>query len=559
MSIEQNYEIGIQEQNYVKYNADNHTDNHTDNHADNHADNHEVEAFKQKVEQVYLEYRENKHILYKLKQIIDNLDITLKMEETNRQKKIEKATEIWQEQHKFMEKLFIQNELSYLHNNNLFFILDNNCFKLIKEDDLQHQILSNLTNEPLLSQYKYKTKSFIIKKIKERHLFSQTPPKSVIEEVTTFFNNELFNNNSKTIYFLCVLGDFLLKKNNTNIIFINNALKRVILLIDEVVFNKNDFMPNINNISFITKYHENQDRSKYKLLFSKASILYDKIKDFLQVNSINFLVVCSYYSSIIELNNSHVENLDNSIIEKVNFLANHDNEFIIDLFISQCVEKGDKEHDFYIPWKNMHYIWKLFLEQNEIPNMMYSAQLKEMLKEKITFDEKTENFLYITSKYLPRISSFMQFWGKNMYIFENEKEFLFELDIYDLDIEELVMLYKYNTNSYLCETEMTNIMNHFFTTQLIIENKCILNVKCYLWNKFQDVSVFFECLKISDTLFTDCLTIHIDELYQHYCSNIQNSNKFVVSKLYFEKYIHNILSDYILSKHEFLYAKWLKN
>ena len=537
MSIENNTEIEIQEQIYVE-------------------DNNEIESLKQKVEQVYLEYRENKHILYKLKQIVDNLDITLKMEETNRQKKIEKATEIWQEQHKFMEKLFIQNELSYLPNNNLFFILDNNCFKLIKEDDLQHKILSNLTNEPLLSQYKYKTKSFIIKKIKERHLFSQPPPKSVIEEVTTFFNNELFNNYSKTIYFFCVLGDFLLKKNNPNIIFINNALRRVILLIDEIVLNKNDFMPNINNISFITKYHENQDRSKYKLLFSKSMILYENIKYFLQTNSINFLVVCSYYSS---LDNSHWEKLDNSIIDKVNFLANHDNEFIIDLFINQCVEKGDKEHEFYIPWKNIHYIWKLFLEQNEIPNMMYSAQLKEMLKQKMNFDEKTENFLYITSKYLPRISSFLQFWGKNMYILENEKEFLFELDIYDLDIEELVMLYKYNTNSYLCETEMTNIMNHFFTTQLIIENKCILNVKCYLWNKFQDVSLFFEFLKTPSTSFTDYLTIHMDELYEYYCSNIQNVHKFVVSKIYFEKYVHNILSDYILSKYEFLYTKWLKN
>ena len=89
-----------------------------------------------------------------------------------------------------------------------------------------------------------------------------------------------------------------------------------------------------------------------------------------------------------------------------------------------------------------------------------------MLKEKMNFDEKTENFLYITSKYLPRISSFLQFWGKNMYIFENEKEFLFELDIYDLEIEELVMLYKYNTNSYLCETEMMNIINHFFVPVL---------------------------------------------------------------------------------------------
>ena len=98
MSIENNTEIEIQEQIYVE-------------------DNNEIESLKQKVEQVYLEYRENKHILYKLKQIVDNLDITLKMEETNRQKKIEKATEIWQEQHKFMEKLFIQNELSYLPNN----------------------------------------------------------------------------------------------------------------------------------------------------------------------------------------------------------------------------------------------------------------------------------------------------------------------------------------------------------------------------------------------------------------------------------------------------------
>lgn len=523
------------------------------------------ELLKQKVEDVYNKYQNNPHLLDKLKQIIDNLDTTLQTEETNRQKKIEKASEIWNEQHIFMENIFKNDELSYLPNNNSFFILDQYHYKLIKEDDLHHKILSNISNNSLLSNYKYKTRSLILKKIKERQLFAQIPPPIIIQNMLDFFESEIFSKEATTIYFFCIVGDYLLKKNNSHIYFINNSLRRVIWMIDEIIYNKNDFTPNINNITFITKYHENQDRSKYKLLWAKNTIKQETIKEYLNVHSVNFMVVCCYYSHKYGSANKYLDELstDTNIYNKncynnVHFLSNHDNDYIIDLFMEQCIEKVEQEdtHEFDIPWKNMHYIWKIFLEQNYIPNMLYSAQLKDILKTKIEFNEETDNFLNSTSKHLPKISSFLQFWEKHIYIVENEKEFLYELDIYDLEIEELVMLYKNTTNSYLSENEMSHIINHFFSQQLIIENKCILNVKCSLWNKFQDVTHFFNHVKQTKLLPFSNDTISIHELYQYYGSFSKTQHKWVVTNTYFDKYVSNILLDFV-SKDTFLLKKWL--
>ena len=42
--------------------------------------------------------------------------------------------------------------------------------------------------------------------------------------------------------------------------------------------------------------------------------------------------------------------------------------------------------------------------------MIYSNVLKNILKEKFTYEESSDSFINITSKYLPIESDFIKFW-----------------------------------------------------------------------------------------------------------------------------------------------------
>ena len=204
----------------------------------------------------------------------------------------------------------------------------------------------------------------------------------------------------------------------------------------------------------------------------------------------------------------------------------------------------------------MHYIWKLYLSNMGIPNMIYSNTLKEIMKQKLLYREENNevHFLNITSKYLPHISTFLHFWEKNITISCE--------DIFDeeYEIDEIVTLCKVNqtNNVQITDTDIIKIISHFFSPQVeIIDNKYVTNIKCKLWNKIEDIHHFFVSYKLINKHKYPEDLISFDDLYHQYTlfCNI-NNNKLIVSKHYFEKYITYYLNDYVHFEH-FVSSTWL--
>ena len=106
---------------------------------------------------------------------------------------------------------------------------------------------------------------------------------------------------------------------------------------------------------------------------------------------------------------------------------------------------------------------------------------------------------------------------------------------------------------------MVKILKHFFPNIEIIEDKYVRNVCCMLWDKNTDISQSFEYIKIQIKNNSESALISFDDAYYHYNKycNI-NSHKLIVSKQYFEKYLHFILLDYIVYD-KFIDASWIQN
>ena len=226
-------------------------------------------------------------------------------------------------------------------------------------------------------------------------------------------------------------------------------------------------------------------------------------------------------------------------------------EVFFNKFISECLETTTDEYQ--IEWKNLHFVWKQFLSNTCLPNVVFSTTLKNSLAEIFNYDKDNDAFKGITSKYLPFYKDFIQFWDTTI-IASNSADFENELEI-----DEISSLFKSwsKSKNTLSEENIIKILKHFFSSIEIVEDKYVLNVTSNLWNKISDINNSLNYIKQQIKSNHTLTLISFDDVYsyyQGYCTT--NSIKFVVSKRYFEKYLYYKFVDYIVYE-KFIKVEWI--
>jgi len=516
----------------------------------------------QMINELNIKYKNNSYMLNRLETHLLNLPNMLEQENKRYDERVSRFNELTLEQDNFHKVFLSKHQYFYMPYNNIYYEYDGKTYKIVKDDDIHHNLLSTITDEGKLIQWKHKTKQTIIKNIKERSLLKSTPETYTIQNVLGFLQT-IFQTKSEAKYFLTVIGDCIFKKNIENLLyFVSSNTKKLIAMIDSICYvtTGNSIMNN-----FITKYHESHKTSLYRLIkINDASNSFSQeiVKDVLNNMGIDLLCVACHYSE-------RYTNADNYLKTKTDdvhaqYFVYNSTEKIIDDFIGQCIEKVNSESN--INWKNMHYIWKLYLTSINIPNMIYSIQLQTILLGKLENMNENGNiiFTHITSKYLPNVSSFLSFWDKYIVIsFDNNMD-----DEYEID--EIATLYKnseqknYNDVKQISDANMIQMICHYFSPQVeVIDNKYITNIRCNLWSKQDDIMEFLNSYKSSQQSSISSELISFDDLYNKYKTYfkakgvIDQKSYPIVSKQFFEKLLTYQLSEYIHFD-KFVSSKWFK-
>jgi hypothetical protein len=179
----------------------------------------------------------------------------------------------------------------------------------------------------------------------------------------------------------------------------------------------------------------------------------------------------------------------------------------------------------------MLYLWKLYLDKKNIPNIVFNSKLKSILSLKIKFNEDNEEFLNVTSIQLPIVSSFLKFWDENI---------IREDDETDLEIGEICNLFKNwsNKNIYISEKNMIDLIQHFYNDIIIEDHKFVHQISCKLWNKKNDIISILNNYKISKKGILASDNLH--NVYQYYCEHSKDK-QYIISKQYFEKVVIEII------------------
>jgi len=519
------------------------------------------------LKEMFDKYKDNEYMTQRIyNHIVNYLPNTLDNEMKLHEKRIIRNNYLTNEQQIFIQVFLSKNKYFYLPSNNFFYEYDGAKYLIVKEDDVIHKLLSTISKDRVLLQWKYKTKMNIIKQIRERNLFSSIPESDTIQNVLNVLYPSFFASKNAAKYFLTIIGDNIHKKNSNLIFLVSPKMKQFLNELENVSLLSIGLNNTTNN--FMTKYHENHLYDNCRLIKINETFSNEVWRELLKRIGLDLLCVASHYSKRYENSDKFIEHKsDEELKAYVCYLKNSNSSNIVDEFCNKYIITSVSECK--MEWKNIHFVWKQFLSNSNLPNVIYSNTLKNLFKEKYQYHEESDSFCGITSKHVPIYSDFIKFWETTVTTANSESDSIFD-SIFDneIEIDELCSLFKqwvklnteenlYLSNGNISEENILKILKHFFPNVEIIEDKFVLNVTCCIWNKISDINSSFNYIK-ENVANKDIVTlISFDDVYNYYytfCN--KNSLRFIVSKRYFEKYLYYKLSDHIVYD-KFIEQEWL--
>jgi hypothetical protein len=358
-----------------------------------------------------------------------------------------------------------------------------------------------------LREWRYKVTKNIIKRIKERSPLNATPESATIQFVINTLCPSIFTTRNHAKYFLTIIGECLggsathtpasfashsgygpptvlansAIANETDELIImeaNHSLKIFPLALKEIMRDIGNQcysyfgLPNIFTTIKFKYYDHNYKSCRLLAIDRKMENKKIPVPSIMSKYMLDFLCVAAhYYTRYGSADRFLQQCTDSKLVEHALFLTKNTHDSIVSTFIEKSLSPCSNGT---IDMKNMMFLWKKFLNERAIPNIIFYDTLKTVIKSKLTYDEPNDCFMGITSLYLPMVSSFMQFWNET--IVETEGD-----DNSELGIDEICSLFKNWTtlSKHVNEVLVLELIQHFFPELSIVNNKTILHVATF--------------------------------------------------------------------------------
>ena len=514
------------------------------------------------LENLIIRYSDNEYMSSRLVNYIEYLLPTaLENERENYIIREERKKQLIQDKDEFVLRFLHRNNYFYSPQTDLFMVYDGTHFVSYSEGKIHHQILSTIANEEKLMSWKYKIKINIMKQIKERSPLTAIPESATIQFVINALVPAVFPTRNHVKYFLTVIGDQLKGGGggggggvneeilNNLIYIISPAAKDIINEISSQCRTLFGYINFLINIKF--KYYEHNYANCRLLQVSdlkqKSIAIPDKLVKFM----VDFLSVAAHYHMRYGSADNFLKKCAESrLVDHALLLNRNTPETIVSNFLELTIYpcSGSK-----IGPKNMIFIWKKYLEERNLPNIIFHSSVITMIKTKIPYDESCELFNDVTSTQLPIVANFLKFWETTISEDDTEPE---------LEIDEIAILFKgwnggnisggggigkssIQHTSSVNDKMIIDLIRHFYPDTIIEDDKYILHVKCCLWDKRIEIMNSLHLFRFECSVNNVFSTKTLYELYEFYSILNKNNKQGIVSKRYFEKITREIINDHI--------------
>jgi hypothetical protein len=445
----------------------------------------------------------------------------------------------------------------YYYNANveLFFVYNADAernYSVINEDDILHPILTKISCNRELMPWKYKIKNQVLRRIKDRDLLSSIPESQTIQRTLNMLCPTLFRTRDCAKYFLTVLGDALLKK--TGLIGDGGGVEPIYIATPKSRMFIKGLSQECSTL-FGTSLLSAFKFKFYEYAFSECRLLdmndvaIDAFSAPFKHRLIDIFCVAAHYSQRYDNAEAFLNTQCKDTIthDRVLYLKHHTEDQLIAKFVATC--EPSPLSNMSISWKNMMYLWKVFIEEERIPNVFFAHALKSRLMQGLpNYSEPADSFLQLTSKHLPLVARFTDFWTQTIVANPNDDQ--------ELEIDEFTMLFKQHHLQQLQQVAQPSpqlqshnhndatflgLIRHFYPDVVIENDKYLMHVSCTLWDKRGDVLAAMQ-------EYADATTMQPAsyKAYEFYCQQQRlkcktsahahaHAHHLIVSKKYFEK------------------------
>jgi hypothetical protein len=451
---------------------------------------------------------------------------------------------------------FLNESPQYHYNSNveLFFVYDADAecnYSVINEDDILHPILTKISGNRELMPWKYKIKNQVLRRIKDRDLLSSIPESQTIQRTLNMLCPALFRTRECAKYFLTVIGDVILKKTG---LIPTAGLEPIYIATPK----SRQFIKGLSqecSTLFGTSLISAFKYKFYEYAFSECRLLdmndvaLDAFSAPFKHRLIDIFCVAAHYSQRYENAEAFLNTQckDTETHRRVLYLKHNPEHDLIAKFVATCTEPSPQT-TMSISWKNMLYLWKVFIDEERIPNVFFAHALKGRLIEHLsTYSETADSFLQLTSKHLPLVTRFKDFWAQMIAVNPDDED--------ELEIDEFTTLFKHHHHHQLqqvaqplpqlqshnhTDAAFLGLIRHFYPDVVIENDKYLMHISSALWNKRGDVlAAMQEHSAMAATMQTTPYKVY--EFYcqqqrlKHKTNSATGQHHLIVSKKYFEK------------------------
>jgi hypothetical protein len=512
------------------------------------------------VKTLYEKYKEDPYMTGKLDQyigvqlpsIFDNIKLA-------REESIRKCREMINEQEIFSQSFLNMHQYYYIQCTEKFFLYDGLHYMHYSEDDILHHISTTISKERTLLQWKQRTKINIMKRIKESNLLRTIPNTETIQFVIELLFPMFFGSKTQVKYFLTILGDNILKKNQNLIYFVNANSKVFLRELD----NYSQIMIGAHlSQSFKHKYHEHEYGNCRLMKINDIVIMDNFWYPLINEYYLDIICVAAHYSNRFGSADNYLRTYsnDDALIQYAFYLKDISPEELIETFLAEYIQKGcsiiNMNSRGVVHWKNIQYLWKHFLESKSLPSVIFQQNLKQLLLHHLgeNYEESSDTFVGIFSKYMPVIQKFLQFWDETM---------VYDDSVYDqeLEIDEIIQLFKKwirespegGNVPNITDIQVLDLITHFYPDVDIENQKFVYKMRCLLWDKTIDIRLALESIR--EYVKTTNTNLSIYDAYEMYCKEGRTLHKIIVNKYFFEKFIFEELRDFLVDE-KFIKMEW---
>jgi hypothetical protein len=511
-----------------------------------------AEAIMMKLCKLCEEYKEDEIILDKISNYIECQLPNLLLKYKDREKK---KKELENEVNEFTNNFLYSNsvEYYYIKKTDLFIKYNSKHFKIINNDDLLHNIFTDINTNKIIRKKKQQIKNNIIKHIKENDLTKSIPNSYTIQFIIDYLTPIFIKDRNTTKYFLTILGDSILKKKTDNIYYILPRCKDFLVYLKEHL---QSYFKNSISLegAFKYKYIEESHKSHRLVEFNENKQINNNWDIFFRNHILDIFTVAVHYSnrykSAEDFLETHLHNCNSK--SKIIYFRENSPQKIIKDFMKNYITKVE---EINITKMELYYLWLYFIKENKIPNILdIDSFQKQISKMNYKYCEENQKYEGITSNYLSYIKIFRLFWNETIILDEESED--------EFETSELFSLFNewYNKDgnveiSFLDQITMVSVYKHFYNMKLE-DNKIIKNITCSLWNKSESINEILDELKVGYEVLDEC-NISFQRLYKDYCESLMLNNKRrIVSKHYFLKYIGKVIPQQYIKNNYILCDYW---